>query len=79
MTKPARKRNRSSGRGEPRPHRNHVGEVGADEATEFIAETSASLATLARRHHLDMLDYLLRMVHLEAEERLRLRSQRKLS
>jgi hypothetical protein len=53
--------------------------VGADEATEFIAETSASLATLARRHHLDMLDYLLRMVHLEAEERLRLRSQRKLS
>jgi hypothetical protein len=50
-----------------------------DEATALIAETTASLATLARRHQLDMLDYLLRMVHLEAEERLRLRSQRKLS
>jgi hypothetical protein len=45
----------------------------------LIAETTASLARLARRHQLEMLDYLLRMTHLEAEERLRLRSRRKLS
>jgi hypothetical protein len=32
-----------------------------------------------RRHKLGVLDYLLAMVQLEAEERLRLRSKRKLS
>ncbi len=51
----------------------------ADAAAELIAEVTASLTQLAQRHHLDMLDYLLRMAHLEAEEHLRLRSRRKLS
>ena len=55
------------------------GEGGPDEAAAFIAETAADLAGLARRHKLDMLGFLLGMVQLEAEERLRLRSKRKLS
>jgi hypothetical protein len=45
----------------------------------FIAETVAELAKLARRHRLDVLSHLLGMAQLEAEERLRLRSKRKLS
>jgi hypothetical protein len=55
------------------------GEGGPDEAAAFIAETLADLSQLARRHQLDLLDYLLRMAQLEAEEHLRLRSKRKLS
>ena len=45
----------------------------------FIAETSADLSQLARRHRLDLLGHLLQMAQLEAEEHLRLRSKRKLS
>ncbi len=45
----------------------------------FIAETVAELTKLARRHRLDVLGHLLGMAHLEAEERMRLRSKRKLS
>src|ERR1700688_3659726 len=55
------------------------GEGGPDEAAAFIAETSADLSRLARRHRLDLLGHLLRMAQLEAEEHLRLRSKRKLS
>jgi hypothetical protein len=55
------------------------GEGGPDEAVAFIAETVAELARLARRHRLEMLGHLLGMAQLEAEERLRLRSKRKLS
>jgi hypothetical protein len=55
------------------------GDGGPDEAAALIADTSAELATLARRHKLDMLNFLLRMAQLEAEERLRLRSKRNLS
>ena len=54
-------------------------EGGPDEAVAFIAETVAELIKLARRHRLDMLSHLLGMAQLEAEERLRLRSKRKLS
>jgi hypothetical protein len=54
-------------------------EGGPDEAVAFIAETVAELIELARRHRLDMLGHLLGMAQLEAEERLRLRSKRKLS
>jgi hypothetical protein len=50
----------------------------ADAAAALIAEVTASLAELAQRHQLDMLDYVLRMAHLEAEEHLRLRSRRRL-
>ena len=52
---------------------------GPDEAAVFIAETSAELARLALSHNLHMLSFLLGMARLEAEERLRLRSKRKLS
>ena len=55
------------------------GEGGPDEAAAFIAETAAELARLARRHKLALLNHLLAMAQLEAEERLRLRSKRKLS
>ncbi|MBR1138764.1 MAG: hypothetical protein E6614_25830 [Bradyrhizobium sp.] len=50
----------------------------ADAAAALVAEVTASLAQLAQRHHLDMLDYLLRMANLEAEEHLRLRSRHRL-
>jgi hypothetical protein len=66
-------RNRRSQADEPRE------EGGPDEAVAFIAETIAELIKLARRHRLDMLGHLLAMAQLEAEERLRLRSKRKLS
>jgi hypothetical protein len=55
------------------------GEGGPDEAAAFIAETVADLARLAHRHRLEILGFLLRMAQLEAEERVRLRSKRKLS
>ncbi len=54
-------------------------EGGPDEAVAFIAETVAELTKLAERHRLEVLGYLLGMAQLEAEERLRLRSKRKLS
>ena len=80
LTKPAHRRNCPSSRNERRPRRDDpAGEGEADEVTALIAETAATLAALARRHQLDMLDYLLRMAHLEAEEHLRLRSRRRLS
>ena len=55
------------------------GEGGPDEAVAFIAEAVADLAGLARRHKLDMLNFLLGMVQREAEEHLRLRSKGNLS
>ena len=54
-------------------------EGGPDEAVAFIAETVAELAKLAERHRLEVLGHLLGMAQLEAEERLRTRSKRKLS
>ncbi|MGJ4928023.1 hypothetical protein ACQR1I_17180 [Bradyrhizobium sp. HKCCYLS2038] len=50
----------------------------ADAAAALVAEVTAGLAQLAQRHHLDMLDYLLRMANLEAEDHLRLRSRNRL-
>jgi hypothetical protein len=80
LTKPARKRKRTSPSRELRPdHLDLHEEGGADEATALISEATQRLSGIARRHNLEMLDYLLRMTHLEAEERLRLRSRRKLS
>jgi hypothetical protein len=55
------------------------GDGGPDEAAGFIAESVAELALLARRHNLGVLMHLLDMAQLEAEERVRLRSKRKLS
>jgi hypothetical protein len=68
----------ASGRG--RSSADETGEEGGpDEAVAFIAETVAELTKLATRHRLEVLSHLLRMAQLEAEERLRLRSKRKLS
>jgi hypothetical protein len=67
-------RNRRSQADEPKGE-----EGGPDEAVSFIAETVAELIKLARRHRLDVLVHLLGMAQLEAEERMRLRSKRKLS
>jgi hypothetical protein len=55
------------------------GEGGPDEAVAFIAETVAELVKLAARHRLEVLRHLLEMAQLEADERLRTRSKRKLS
>lgn len=55
------------------------GEGGPDEAVAFIAETVAELLKLAKNHQLEVLSHLLGMVQLEAEERLRTRSKKKLS
>jgi hypothetical protein len=55
------------------------GDGGPEEAAAFIAETVADLVRLARRHKLDLLGRLLKMVQMEAEERLRLRGKRNLS
>jgi hypothetical protein len=67
------------GKGGRSPTDEPPGEGGPDEAAAFIAETVADLAQLARRHRLGMLVRLLEMAQLEAEERVRLRSKRKLS
>jgi hypothetical protein len=65
---------------EPGPFRDeYAGEGGTDEAAAVIAETVEELAQMARHHRLYMLEYLLRMTHLEAEEHLRLRSRRRLT
>jgi hypothetical protein len=73
-----RKRKASGGNRRSRTDE-HQGEGGPDEAVAFIAETVAELARLARRHELEILSHLLDMVQLEAEERQRLRSKRRLS
>jgi len=80
LTKTGRRRTSlSSGRGGGSPTDEPPGEGGPDEAAALIAETVAELARLARRHRLGMLVALLEMAQLEADERVRLRSKRKLS
>ena len=80
LTKTGRRRTRlSSSRGEGPPNDDPPGDGGPDEAASFIAESVAELALLARRHRLGVLVRLLDMAQLEAEERVRLRSKRKLS
>ena len=80
MTRTGRRRTRlAPGRGEGPPRDDPPGDGGPDEAASFIADTVAELALLARRHKLGMPVRLLDMAHLEAEERVRLRSKRKLS
>jgi hypothetical protein len=80
LTTAGRKRKRSASGGRARPRNDEPpGEGGPEEAVAFIAEQAAGLRRLARRHHLDVLSYLLGMTQLEAEERVRLRSKRRLS
>jgi hypothetical protein len=77
--KPGRKRARAASAGRDGSRGEEPGEGGADEAVVFIAEQVVALRKLAERHRLDVLHYLLGMTQLEAEERIRLRSKRKLS
>ena len=80
MTKAGGGRKRTaSGRGRRSPTDETGEEGGPDEAVAFIAETVAELIKLTKRHRLEILSHLLGMAQLEAEERLRLRSKRKLS
>ena len=80
MTRTGRRRKRVSSGKDKRSRTDELREDGGpDEAATFIAETSADLARLAKRHKLDMLSHLLGMARMEAEEYLRLRSKRKLS
>ena len=80
LTKAGRSRKRvASGRDRRSTADEQGGEGGPDEAVAFIAETVAELVKLAERHRLEILSHLLGMAQLEAEERLRTRSKRKLS
>lgn len=77
-TKSGRKRP-PSGKGRRSPDDEPRGDGGPDEAAAFIAETTADLIQVARRHGLDVLGHLLGMAELEAAEYLRLRGKRNLS
>jgi hypothetical protein len=80
LTKAGGGRKRTASGGDRRYQADETGEEGGpDEAVAFIAETVAELTKLAERHRLEVLSHLLGMAQLEAEERLRLRSKRKLS
>jgi hypothetical protein len=80
LTKTGRRRTpKSSGKERRSPTDDPPGDGGPDEAVAFIAETAADLARLARRHKLEVLVRLLEMTHMEAQERIRLRSKRNLS
>ena len=69
----------ASGKNRASPTDQRGEEGGPDEAVTFIAETVAELVKLAERHRIEVLGHLLGMAQLEAEERLRTRSRRKLS
>jgi hypothetical protein len=79
LNKTRRKPKRVSAPRESRARTYEPGEGGSEEAANFIAETVGSLASLARRHELDLLAYLLAMTRLEAEEQVKLLRRRKLS
>jgi hypothetical protein len=80
LTKTGRRRTcLAPGGGGGPPTDDPPGDGGPDEAASFIADTVADLALLALRHRLGVLVRLLEMAQLEAEERVRLRSKRKLS
>lgn len=59
--------NRQNAMDKPRRDRASMGGKDALEAAIFMAELTAELADIARRHHLDVLAYLLEMARLEAE------------
>jgi len=53
------------------PGKAAYGGGGPDEAAAFIASTAAELSKIARRHGLHMLEHLLDMAQLEADNWLR--------
>ncbi|UFX42319.1 hypothetical protein HAP47_0024020 [Bradyrhizobium sp. 41S5] len=68
-----------SGRRRPEGDDEPGGEGGPDDALVLIAAAATELAKLAQRHKFEVLDHLLAMTRLEADEQLRARSRRKLS
>ncbi|VIO75607.1 hypothetical protein CI1B_59860 [Bradyrhizobium ivorense] len=56
-----------------------TGEGSPDDALVLIRAAVTELAKLAQRHNFAVLDHLLAMARLEADEQLRARSRRKLS
>jgi hypothetical protein len=55
------------------------GEGGPDDALVLIAAAVTELARLAQRNKFELLDHLLAMARLEADEQLRARCRRRLS
>jgi len=56
-----------------------AGEGAPDDALVLIAAAVTELARLAQRHRFEVLDHLLAMARLEADEQLRSRSRKRLS
>ncbi|QPF88427.1 hypothetical protein IC762_20935 [Bradyrhizobium genosp. L] len=54
-------------------------EGGPDDVLILIAAAVTELAKLAQRHQFEVLDHLLAMARLEADEQIRARTRRKLS
>jgi hypothetical protein len=79
LNKTRRKPKHASAQQEGRSQTYEPGKGESEEVVNFIAETAASLAQLARRYDLDLLTYLLAMAQLEAEEQVKLLRRRKLS
>ncbi|WP_244065118.1 hypothetical protein [Bradyrhizobium sp. Ce-3] len=72
------RKRRASGR--RRPAGDETARKGSpDDALVLIAAAATELAKLAQRHRFEVLDHLLAMARLEAEEQLRARSRRRLS
>jgi hypothetical protein len=69
--KPRTSRAKASDRNQRSPGKAAYGGGGPEEAAVFIAGTSAELSKVARRHGLTMLEHLLDMVQLEADNWLR--------
>ena len=80
LTKTGRKRRAaSSGWAKSSRTDDPPGDSGPNEAMAYIAENVADLASLARRHNLEMLVRLLEMAQMEAQDRIRHRGKRNLS
>lgn len=69
--KPRTTRAKASRKTERSPGKTAYGGGGPEEAAVFIAGTSAELSKVAKRHGLTMLEHLLDMVQLEADNWLR--------
>ena len=72
------RKRRASGRKQASKDEAHT-EVSPDEALALIATAVTKFGRLAQHHGFDVLDHLMAMARLEADELMRLRSRRKLS
>ncbi|MBR0752690.1 hypothetical protein JQ604_10885 [Bradyrhizobium jicamae] len=72
------RKRRGSGRKQASKDEPHA-EVIPDEALALIAAAVSKFGRLAQHHGFDVLDHLMAMARLEADELMRLRSRRKLS